>query len=162
MNNIVAPAVAWNVFRIALFAAAASLAGYIPYKYVTQLHTAQGLYGFMFPLSAVLAAAGIWLAFRPRKACDCSVGVRAGVGLLAGLWLVTGVVCLPALAEAIAKNPAGGLFATFQMFAQHIFLSLAILAFAIAPRTMAEKLSGMAAMRTRPEAGTAAGALSGD
>ena len=161
MNNTAKSAVRWTLFRIGLFAAAASLAGYIPYKYMTQLHTAQGLYGFMFPLSAVLAAAGIWLALRPRKACDCSVGVRAGVGLLAGLWLVTGVICVPALAEAVAKNPAGGLFATFQMFAQHILLSLAILAFAIAPRTMAEKLSGTATMRTGPEAGTTAGALSG-
>lgn len=161
MNDIAKTAVPSKLFRIGLFAAAASLAGYIPYKYATQLHTAQGLYGFMFPLSAVLAAAGIVLAFRPRKACDCSVGVRAGVGVLAGLWLVAGVICVPALAEAVAKNPAGGLFATFQMFAQHVFLSLSVLAFAVAPRTMAKRLSGTAATRSGSETGTAAGALSG-
>ena len=54
-----------TAFRIALFAAAASLAAYIPYKYATQLHAIQGLYAFLFPLSAILAAAGIALAVRP-------------------------------------------------------------------------------------------------
>ena len=163
MNNIANTELRWKLFRIGLLATAASLAGYIPYKYVTQLHSAQGLYGFMFPLSAVLAAAGIVLALRPTKGCDCSVGVRVGVGLLAGLWLVTGVVCVPALAESIAKHPVSGLFATFQMFAQHVFLSLAILAFAIAPRAMATRLSATDGARSgADEVVAAAGSLSGD
>ena len=161
MNNLAKSAVAGNTFRVALFAAAASLVGYIGYKYATQLHAAQGFYGFLFPLSGVLAAAGILLAWQPRKACDCSVGVRAGIGLLAGLWMVAGLACAPALAEAVAKNPAGGLFATFQMFAQHVFLSSAVLAFALAPRTMARTLGMTVVPDSAPNADAAGGVLSG-
>ena len=151
-----------NTFRIALFAAAASLVGYIGYKYATQLHATQGLYGFLFPLSGVLAAAGVILAWRPRKACDCSVGVRAGIGLLAGLWLIAGVACVPALVVAVTKNPASGLFATFQMLAQHVFLSLSVLAFALAPRTMAGTFGVTAVHDAVPNVDAAGGVLSGN
>ena len=53
---------AWWIFRTALFASAASLAIYIGYKYATQLHTLEGFYAFLFPLSSVLAVAGMVLA----------------------------------------------------------------------------------------------------
>lgn len=143
----------WTIFRIALFAAAVSLAAYIPYKYATQLHAIRGLYAFLFPLSSVLAVAGIVLALRPRTACDCSTGVRAGVGALAGLWMVTGGLCVPSLMELIANSPAGGLFAIFHMLAQHVFLSLSILAFAVAPQAMARRLGVPAPVRVAPEEG---------
>jgi len=153
MNDIARPPIGWTLFRVGLLAAALSLAAYIPYKYATQLHAIQGLYAFLFPLSAVLAVVGIVLALQPKKACDCSAGVRAGIGVLAGLWLVTGVLCVPTLVEAITKNPAGGLFAAFHMSAQHVFLSLAIIAFAVAPRTMANKLGTMPASSETVAAG---------
>ena len=151
-----------NKFRVALFAAAASLVGYIGFKYATQLHAAQGFYGFLFPLSGVLAAAGVILAWQPRKACDCSVGVRAGIGLLAGLWLIAGVACVPTLAAAVAKNPASGLFATFQMLAQHVFLSLSVLAFALVPRTMARMFGVPAVDDAVPNEDAGVGVLSGN
>lgn len=158
MNNSARRAVAVNLFRVALFAAAASLFGYIGFKYATQLHAIDGLYGFLFPLSSVLAAAGVVLAWRPRKACDCSVAVRAGIGLLAMLWMVTGVACVHALVAAVARNPAGGLFATFQMVAQHVFLSLSVSAFALAPRTMTTAL-GMSGEPIAAPGETAAGSI---
>ena len=136
----VAPA----VFRIALFVAAASLAAYIAFKYATQLHAIAGLYAFLFPLSGFLALAGITLAVRPRTACDCSTGMRVGFGVLAGLWLATGLLCVPSLVEMTAASPAGGAFATFHMLVQHVFLTLCVLAFAIAPWKMA-RWSGIAA-----------------
>ena len=129
-----------TMFRIALFGAALSLAAYIPYKYATQLHAITGLYAFLFPLASVLAAAGIVLAMRPSKACDCSTVVRSGVGAVAALWMATGVLCMPSLMEATSALPASGMFATFHMLVQHVFLSLSILAFAFAPRTMAKIL----------------------
>lgn len=129
-----------TIFRCALFAAALSLAAYIPYKYATQLHAITGLYAFLFPLASVLVAAGMLLAMKPGKACDCSTMVRSGVGAVAALWMVTGVLCIPSLMEATSALPESGLFATFHMTVQHVFLSLSILAFAFAPRTMAKLL----------------------
>lgn len=132
--------VAGVLFRVLLFAAAASLAAYIPFKYATQLHALQGIYAFLFPLSGVLAAAGILLALKPQVACQCATPVRAGVAALAGLWLVTGLLCVPSLMASIDKSPAGGLFATFHMLAQHIFLSASVLAFAFAPHRVLDAL----------------------
>lgn len=149
------------VFRIALFAAAASLAAYIPYKYATQLHAISGLYAFLFPLSSILAACGIVLALRPGSACACSPSARAGVGVLAGLWLVTGALCVPSLMELVARSPAGGLFATFHMLVQHVFLSLSMIAFAFAPQAMTRRLGAAASVRAGHNAGNAAGLPSG-
>ena len=161
MSNFAKSAVAGTGIRVALFAAAASLAGYIVYKYSTQLHATQGFYGFLFPLSSVLAATGMLVAWRPRKACDCSAGVRAGMGLLAGLWLIAGLACVPSLAAAVANDPVAGLFATFHMFVQHVFLSVAVIAFAWAPRPMATFLGATDAPDFPPNAAAARGALSG-
>lgn len=127
-------------FRIALFSSALSLAAYIPYKYLTQLHAIEGLYAFLFPLSAALAAGGMLFAARPQAACECGTPVRAGLGALALLWLATGLLCVPTLVHATMNSPAGGLFATFHMLVQHVFLSLALLLFAVAPQSMAERL----------------------
>lgn len=144
-QTTVRPIVAWWVFRIALFAAAASLAAYILYKYATQLHALEGFYAFLFPLSGVLALAGIIVAIRPRSACDCGVGIRAGVGALALLWMGTGLLCVPSLMEYIARSPLGGLFAFFHMTVQHVFLSLSLLAFAFFPKEVLAKFGVMEA-----------------
>ena len=135
------------IFRVALFAAAASLAFYIPFKYATQMHVMQGLYAFLFPLSGILALAGMALAIRPRLGCSCGdmdaqigVPLRAGVGAIAVLWMVNGMLCVPTLAAMIQHSVWGGAFAAVHLTAQHIFLSSAILAFAFAPYWMARKL----------------------
>ncbi len=132
-------ALGWT-FRLALFAAAASLAVYIPYKFATQLHAITGIYAFLFPLSVLLAAAGIVLAVKPEKACDCGVSMRAGVGALSVLWLATGVLCVGSLAAAVMEHPMHGSIATFHMLTQHVFLSLSLIAFALLPYRMAEML----------------------
>lgn len=134
------------LFRGALFAAAVSLAFYIPYKYGTQLHANEGLYAFLFPLSALLAAAGIVFAVKPGKSCDCGVPMRTGLGALSILWLATGLACVGSLTTSIIADPLRGGFATFHMFVQHVFLSLAVLAFVVAPQRMA----GVRGLATAP------------
>lgn len=128
------------LLRAALFLAAASLAAYIPYKYATQLHAVTGFYAFLFPLSALLAAAGIFAAVKPDKACDCGVTMRSGVAALSLLWLATGVMCVGSLTEAVIEHPMHGSIATFHMIAQHVFLSLMLLAIALAPQRMAKAM----------------------
>lgn len=128
------------LFRLVLIAAGVSLAFYIPYKYTTQLHAITGMYAFLFPLSGMLAMAGIVLGIRPQTGCDCSVMMRAGFGGLAVLWLGTGLLCVPSLMEMTLQSPGGGLFAVFHMLTQHVVLSLSVLAFAFAPALMANKL----------------------
>ena len=145
------------LLRAALFAAAASLAAYIPYKYATQLHAVEGFYAFLFPLSALLAAAGMFVAAKPAKACDCGVTMRSGIAALSVLWLATGVMCVGTLTEAVIEHPLHGSIATFHMLAQHVFLSLALLAFALRPSWMASALGVAAsAPQQRPISGTAA------
>ena len=128
------------IFRIALFAAAASLAAYIPFKYATQLHTIQGIYAFLFPLSGILALSGMVLAIKPGIGSNFGIGVRAGAGSVAALWMATGLLCVSSLAAMFPISIWGGAIAVFHMTAQHVFLSAAILAFAFAPAWMARKL----------------------
>ena len=144
------------LFRAALFVAAASLALYIPYKYATQLHAVQGFYAFLFPLSALLAVAGVVVAVKPAKACDCGTTMRSGVAALSVLWLATGVMCVGTLTEAIVEHPLHGSIATFHMIAQHVFLSLALIAFAVMPNRMASALGVEASPPRRPVPGAAA------
>ena len=125
-----------NVFRGAVFLAAVSLAAYIPYKYATQLHATSGLYAFAFPLSGLLALAGIVVAVRPQTACDCGAPMRAGVGVVSLLWMATGMMCVASLASGVMHDPLLGSIASFHMVAQHVFLSLSLLAFAIWPAQM--------------------------
>lgn len=143
------------LFRVALFAAAASLAAYIPYKYATQLHAFAGLYAFLFPLSALLAIAGMILAVTPAKMCECGVTMRSGVAVLSVLWLATGVMCVGTLTEAVIKHPLHGSIATFHMFTQHVFLSASLIAFAIAPAAMA-RVRGVAGTPRDQRTGVAA------
>ncbi len=134
------PILGW-LFRAALFAAAASLAAYIPYKYATQLHAISGFYAFLFPLSSLLAVAGMLLAVKPAKACDCGVTMRSGIAALSVLWLATGVMCVGTLTDAVVKDPVHGSIATFHMVAQHVFLSISLIAFAWMPERMARALA---------------------
>lgn len=121
------------ILRAGLFLIAFSLALYIPYKYATQLHAITGLYAFLFPLSGLLALAGMVLSVKPQAACDCSGTMRAGGGVLAGLWMATGLMCIPSLTETVRAMPLGGSFAMFHMLTQHVVLPMAILAFAFLP-----------------------------
>ena len=129
-----------QAYRVALFLAAASLAAYIPYKYATQLHAASGPYAFLFPLSGLLAIAGMWLAVKPRTACDCNVPMRGAVGALSVLWMATGVQCVKMLTAGVIDDPLHGSIAFFHMLAQHVFLSLSLLTFAFFPQRMARWL----------------------
>ena len=128
------------LFRAALFAAAASLAAYIPYTYATQLHAISGIYAFLFPLSSLLAFAGMIFAVKPAKACDCGVTMRSGMAALSVLWLATGVMCVGTLTDAVTKDPLHGSIATFHMVTQHVFLSASLIAFAWMPTRMARAL----------------------
>ena len=123
--------------RVILFLSAATLALYIPFKYATQLHAATGIYAFLFPLSGLLAIAGITLSVKPRTACDCSTMTRGGAGVLAVGWMVTGLLCISSLSAMVREMPLGGTIAMVHMLAQHVVLSMAILAFAIWPRRTA-------------------------
>lgn len=128
------------IFRAALFLAAASLAVYIPYKYATTLHAYEGPYAFLFPLSGLLAIAGMWLAVKPQTACDCSVPMRGAIGALSLLWMATGVQCVKMLAVGVMNDPLHGSIAAFHMVAQHVFLSLSLLTFAFFPQRTARWL----------------------
>ena len=128
------------IFRIALFLAAASLAAYIPFKYATSLHAISGLYAFMFPLSGILAIAGMAFAIKPTMACDCGGGLDSSVAGVSVLWGVTGMACTGSLFSMVMATPTAGLFATFHMLAQHIFLPASLLAFIFARSWMLNKL----------------------
>lgn len=128
------------LFRAALFASATSLAIYIPFKYATQLNTLVGFYAFLFPLSALLAVTGIVLAIKPALANSNRILIRAAVGAVSVLWIATGLMCVSTLTASVVESPASGLFAVFHMVAQHLFLSLSLITFAIAPRVVLAKL----------------------
>lgn len=128
------------LFRLALFLSALSLAAYIPYKYTTQLHAITGIYAFLFPISGLLALAGITLAVKPATACDCAMPMRTGIGALSVLWMATGVLCVKSLAVGVMNDPVQGSIAMVHMLAQHVFLSLSLLTFAFFPEQMARLL----------------------
>jgi len=123
--------------RVVLFLSAATLALYIPFKYATQLHAINGIYAFLFPLSGLLAIAGITLSVRPQTACDCSTMTRGGAGVLAVGWIATGLMCISSLTETVQEVPLRGTVAMVHMLAQHVVLSMAIIAFAIWPQRTA-------------------------
>lgn len=125
----------WMVFRWTMFLTAASLAVYIPYKYLTALHAIEGAYALLFPFSAVLALGGILLAAKPERAFRLPLAVRAPVTLIAAGWIYTGALCVPSLAQSILTHPFGGLFATFHMLAQHVVLSTLVGLLVAAPKT---------------------------
>lgn len=130
----------WTVYRWVMFAAAASLAAYIPYKYATKLHAIEGLYAFLFPLSSVLAIAGIVLAIRPGLVFRVPLLPRAVVGAVAVGWMATGMLCAKSLTLGVIENPGPGTFAVFHMLVQHVVLSVQVAALALAPRALYQQL----------------------
>ncbi len=133
------PAKGAMIFRVALFAVSASLAVYIVYRYATSLHTINGTYAFLFPLSSILAVVGMVLAVKPTS-CDCSVGIRSGIAGLSVVWMCTGLLCVPSMANLIAVSPWDGFIATSHMVLQHVFLPITLLSFALAPAWILGKL----------------------
>lgn len=137
------------ILRTVLLLSAATLAHYIPFKYVTQLHAVTGLYALLFPLSGLLAVGGMVLAVKPEVACDWSTATRFGGGGLAVLWMVTGLMCTASLTEMVKEMPLGGSIAMVHMLAKHVVLSMAILAFAIAPERTARMFGAPAPVRNK-------------
>ena len=129
-------AFAWRFFRFLVLAAAASLAVYIPFKYATQLHAIDGIYAFLFPLSSLVALAGLALAWKPALGLRIPLWLRAGTSVIAVGWIATGVLCIPSLTRTTMAAPLAGLFATFHMTAQHIFLSLSVTLLLLAPQAV--------------------------
>ncbi len=125
---------AWVAARLALLVAAVSLACFIPFRYATDPPPVRGLYGYLFPLSGLIALTGMALAMRPGLAFRMPPAARAGAAALGVAWMATGVVCLSSLTAMMMKMPLPGLFATFHMLVQHVFLPLAVGGFALAPR----------------------------
>lgn len=130
------------VFRVALFAAGFSMAAYVLYQYLGRPHATEGFYAVLFPLSSLLALAGMAFAIRPRSACGCSLGLRTGLGALSVVWIATGMMCLPMLIAWIGEAPARGAFGLFHMGAQHVFLSFSVMAFVFFPRQVSQGLAG--------------------
>ncbi len=126
----------WLVFRVLLLGAAASLAAYIPYKYATQLHAIEGIYFYLFPLSSVVALAGILLAWKPELGFTLPIWLRTATSAIAVGWIATGVICVPSLAKTTMAAPLKGLFATFHMTTQHIFLSLVVTFMLLVPQAV--------------------------
>lgn len=126
----------WRIFRFLVLAAAASLAVYIPFKYATQLHAIEGIYAFLFPLSSLVALAGIGLAWKPETAFRAPLWIRAAVSVVAVGWIATGVLCIPSLTRTTMAAPLAGFIATFHMTAQHVFLSLSVTFMLLVPHTV--------------------------
>lgn len=130
----------WLTLRIGLFVAAASLFVYIPYRYLSGSHPApDSVYGIIFPASALLGLAGLVLAVRP-DACACSRSGKMVGGALTVLgltWLGSGLQCVGYLTQTTIDTPLRGLLETFHMTAQHVFLSLGVVAMVWAPDRLA-------------------------
>lgn len=124
---------AWVVARLVLLAAAVSLACYIPYKYATDPPSFRGLYGYLFPLSGLIALAGLALSVKPGLVFRMPLVARVVVAALGAAWMATGLLCLSMLTAMTARMPLAGGFATFHMLVQHVFLALAVGGFALAP-----------------------------
>lgn len=124
----------WLMLRVLLFFSAFSLALFIPYKYATQLHAVEGIYAFLFPLSSVLAVGGMIFAIKPQWSHKVPRWLAAGLAALGSVWIATGILCIPSLMKTTLSAPLLGLFATFHMTAQHIFLSGALIFLLLAPR----------------------------
>jgi len=124
---------AWVAARLALLAASVSLACFVPFRYATSPPPFGGLYGYLFPLSGLIALVGIALAMRPGLVFRMPLAARAAVAGLGAAWMATGLFCLSSLTATTMTMPLPGLFATFHMLVQHVFITLAVGGFALAP-----------------------------
>lgn len=145
------------VLRAALALTALSLFVYIPYRYVARPPEFGGIlgtgYAILFPLSGVLAAAALLVAWRPgalrslqpsRHGAPGGSGglLRTGLGVFGGTWMAMGLMCLPSLTALTAVSPVEGLFSGIHMTAQHVFLGAAAIGAAASPTTALAILTG--------------------
>ena len=132
----------WKVVRALLLLAGLSLAFYMPWKALTQYDKLTDIYGPWFLQGAVVAVAGTLFAYRPGFAARLPLIMRVAVAVSAVLWMRTGLACTPHLIKTIQASLGPGLFAWFHMLAQHVLLSLGVVAFAAAPRWLGQRLGG--------------------
>ena len=135
----------WGAFRALLFLAGLSLVGYIAYRYSFYQPPDPGtLYGIIFPLSILLAAAGMALAFRPRALArvpgQAGTVLRSAFTAYGGVWMATGLMCTSSLARGAVAAPLGGSIDLLHMLFQHVFLPVAVVALAWAPERVARML----------------------
>jgi hypothetical protein len=141
------------VLRVAAGAAALSLFVYVPYRYAARPPEFGGFlgstYALLFPLSLVLAAAALRVAWRPgglarlgSKRESGSGAWRWAIGLYGGSWLAMGLMCVPSLTALADVSPIQGLFATVHMTAQHVFLGFGAVAAAVRPAALEAVLEG--------------------
>lgn len=150
----------WRWIRLALLLAGASLAFYMPWKALTQFEKLESIYGPWFLQGAVVTVAGLFFVLKPGFAARVPLVLRIGVAASAVLWMRTGLMCTPHLFELTQTTPAQGLFASFHMFVQHIFLSAGVIAFAAVPQAMAARMDSPVLGETaeeQPVGETAAG-----
>lgn len=130
----------WKVIRALLTLAGLSLVFYMPFKALTQYDRLTDIYGPWFLQGMVVAVAGTLFAYRPGFTARLPLLVRAAVAISAVLWMRTGLACTPHLIKTIQASLGAGLFAWFHMLAQHVFLSLGVVAFSVAPKAIAERM----------------------
>ena len=130
----------WRLIRWALLLAGLSLALYMPWKAVTSFDKLQDIYGPWFLQGAVVAVTGLFFTLKPGFAARLPLLLRAAVAISALLWMRTGLACTPHLIKTIQASLGPGLFASFHMFVQHIFLAAGVVAFAVAPRALAARM----------------------
>jgi hypothetical protein len=139
-------AVGWLAFRVLLFVAGLSLVGYIAYRYSFYRPPDHGtVYGIIFPLSFVLAVAGMTLAFLPyalaRLRGQAGNALRGGLSVYGGVWMATGLLCASSLAQGAVAAPLGGSVDMLHMLFQHVFLPASVVALAWAPERVARWLN---------------------
>lgn len=149
------------LIRLALAATAVSLWVYIPYRYAVRPPPLEGVFGVtyavLFPLAGVLALVAALAAFRPewverlRGSWAGSQACRRALGAYGAVWLVMGLMCLPALQALSADSHVQAGLATIHMTAQHVFLGLAAVAAAWRPDAVAAILRGRSRMEPAPE-----------
>lgn len=151
-----------TILRVALALTSISLLFYVPYRYVTRAPEFGGFlgtgYALLFPLSALLALAALWAAWRPRVLGELggSGGGRWMLGGYGGAWVLMGLMCLPSLTSLAAHSPVQGLFSSVHMTAQHVFLGFSAVAAAVDPAVARAVLEGRSARDAwRGEASTA-------
>jgi len=130
----------WKALRALLVLAGLSLVLYMPFKALTQYDKLSDIYGPWFLQGMVVAVAGTLFAFRPRFAARLPLLLRIAVAVSAVLWMRTGLACTPHLIKTIQASLGPGLLAWSHMLAQHVFLSLGVVAFAVAPKFLAERM----------------------
>lgn len=151
------------VLKVVAGATALSLFVYVPYRYVVRppefVDFLGSAYALLFPLSLLLAAAALRVAWRPEvlSRLDSGRAARSGarrwaIGVYGGLWVAMGLMCVPSLTALAEVSPIQGLFSTVHMTAQHVFLGFGAVAAAARPAAVEAVLDGRPAARGDLEA----------